>query len=459
MKLHAKSALLVDGWAEDVLLEVDDAGFIQALRPDCAGIPDDAETLTGPVLAGMPNVHSHAFQRAMAGLTERRGPGEDSFWTWRERMYDFVSRITPEQVQCIAAQLYVDMLKAGYTSVGEFHYLHHQPDGSAYETPSEMSDRVIAAATETGIAITHLAVLYACNGFGGKAPDPAQRRFVHDSDGFARLLEDLHARYRSEPLVRIGMAPHSLRAVTREQLAHAVGSLERLDVMAPIHIHIAEQIREVDECLEWSGHRPVEWLLGSTEVDERWCLVHATHVSDRELERVAESRAVVGLCPTTEANLGDGVFPASDFLDCEGRFAIGSDSHVSVSPMEELRLLEYGQRLTYRQRALLAGPDTPSVGRTLYDASLAGGAQALNQPVGSLGVGRRADLVVLDGDATVLAHRRDDAILDSFIFASTSNLVKDVMVSGRWRIRDARHDHEEAIAVRFKSTLSELLTE
>ncbi len=457
MKFHAASALLTDGWADDVLLEVDGAGFIDAVTPGVTEPPADAEHLSGPAIPGMPNLHCHAFQRAMAGLTEVRGPAEDSFWTWRQRMYTFVERITPEQVQNIAAQLYVEMLQAGYTTVGEFHYLHHQADGNPYQTPSEMSDRIIAAARETGIAITHLPVLYACSGFGGVAPQTGQRRFLNDSDSFAALVESLTKKYRGDPLVRIGIAPHSLRAVTREQLLHAVGAITRHDFAAPIHIHIAEQTREVEECIAWSGQRPVEWLLNNIDVDQRWCLIHATYANGAERERLAAGDAVVGLCPTTEANLGDGIFPASEFLAGGGKIGIGSDSNVSVSAIEELRLLEYGQRLSHRRRAMLASPESPSVGRTLYDAAVNGGARALAQPVGALQVGRRADLVVLDGESPALAHKTGDAILDSLVFAANHTSIKDVMVAGHWRIRDGRHDQQDAILERYKITLAALL--
>jgi formimidoylglutamate deiminase len=393
----------------------------------------------------------------MAGLTEARGPTQDSFWTWRQRMYAFVERIQPEHVQNIAAQLYVEMLKSGYTTVGEFHYLHHQCDGTPYATPGELSDRIIAAARETGIAITHLPVLYACSGFGGVAPQSGQRRFLHDNDGFAALVETLINQYRGDPLVRIGIAPHSLRAVTRDQLVHAVDTISRLDFAAPIHLHIAEQTREVEECIAWSGQRPVEWLLNNVDVDQRWCLIHATYANGNERQRLAREDAVVGLCPTTEANLGDGIFPATEFLADGGHLGIGSDSNVSVSVIEELRLLEYGQRLSHRCRALLASAESPSVGRTLYEAAVAGGARALAQPAGALQVGRRADLMVLDSETPALACKTGDTILDSLVFAANQTAINDVMVAGRWRIRDGRHEQQEAIFQRFKATLGTLL--
>ena len=457
MKIHAATALLSDGWTDNVLMEVDGTGFIVDVAAGVSEPPADAERLSGVVIPGMPNVHSHAFQRAMAGFTEARGPSEDSFWTWRQRMYAFVERITPEQAQNIAAQLYVEMLQAGYTAVGEFHYLHHQPDGSPYDTVSEMSNRIIAAARETGIAITHLPVLYACNGFGGMAPQAGQRRFLNDSEGFADLVETLVNNHRDDPLVRIGVAPHSLRAVTREQLLHATDAITRLDFAAPIHLHIAEQTREVEECIAWSGQRPVEWLLNSVDVDQRWCLIHATYANGVERERLTHSDAVVGLCPTTEANLGDGIFPATTFLADGGRMGIGSDSNVSVSAIEELRLLEYGQRLSHRRRALLASDESPSVGRYLYDAALGGGAQALAQPIAALQVGRRADLVVLDSNTPALTNKSGDAILDALVFTANHTSIKHVMVGGHWQIRDGRHARQDAIFERFKTTLAALL--
>lgn len=320
-----------------------------------------------------------------------------------------------------------------------------------------MSDRIIAAARQAGIAITHLPVLYACSGFGGVAPEIGQRRFLNDSDSFAGLVEDLVDKYRSDPLVRIGIAPHSLRAVTREQLLHATDAISRHDFAAPIHLHIAEQTREVEECIAWSGQRPVEWLLNSIDVDQRWCLIHATYANGAERERLAAGDAVVGICPTTEANLGDGIFPATEFLAGGGHIGIGSDSNVSVSAIEELRLLEYGQRLSHRRRALLASTDSPSVGRYLYDAAIDGGARALAQPIGGLEVGLRADVVVLDGETPALVHKTGDTILDSLMFAANHRSIKDVMVAGCWHIRDGRHQQQEAIFERYKTTLASLL--
>ena len=451
MRLFAENVLLNTGWARNVLVNVGDNGYIVDINTDVSPRPVDAQALRGPVLPGMPNLHSHAFQRAFAGYSERRGPGNDSFWTWRKVMYEFVSTITPDQVQSIAEQLYVEMLKAGYTAVGEFHYLHHNRDGKPYDTLTEMSDRIIAAAETTGIAITHLPVLYAYGGFGQQEPLVHQRRFLNGTEQYALLLEELFARYRGRNNIRIGIAPHSLRAVSLELLGQAVTTINGLDPSAPVHIHIAEQIKEVDDCLAWCGMRPVAWLLDNAEVDERWCLIHATHLAEEETSRLAKSGAVVGLCPSTEANLGDGIFPAATHLEMGGEFGIGSDSHISVSPIEELRLLEYGQRLVHHGRAQLTAEHAPSVGANLYSKALQGGAKALGWRTGSLGIGRRADLLVLDPDTPSLINKPGDLTLDAMVFAGNINPVKDVMVGGEWKVIDGKHEREDAILDRFKA--------
>jgi len=452
MKLFAEDALLAGGWARHVVLEIGADGRLTHIARDVAAPPADAERLTGPVIPGMPNLHSHAFQRALAGRAERRSPrGKDSFWSWRQTMYEFVARLDPEAVEAIAAQLYVEMLKAGYTGVGEFHYLHHDPEGRPYAEPTEMSERVLSAAARAGIAITHLPVLYAHGGFGARDPSPGQRRFLHDLDDFGGLLEALAARCRGQPDVRLGVAPHSLRAVTPAPLHEALALMSRLDATAPVHIHIAEQPREVDECLEWCGRRPVAWLLDEMEVDARWCLVHATHMDREEIAALAASGATAGLCPTTEANLGDGVFPGVAYLEAGGQFGIGSDSHVTVSPAEELRTLEYTQRLTHETRALLADERCPSVGASLYTRAAAGGARALGMAAGTLAPGRRADLVVLDTGAPTLLERAGDLLLDALVFAAPARPVRDVMVGGQWRVVEGRHPQEEAILARFRN--------
>jgi len=454
LKIYADTALLADGWADAVVLEVGADGRIAALERGAAP-PPRAERAAGPVLPGMPDLHSHAFQRALSGHVERRA-GDDDFWSWRALMYDFVARVTPRQLEAIAAWLYVEMLEAGYTQVSEFHYLHHAPDGRPYDELAEMSGRIAAAAGRAGIAITLLPVLYAHGGFGGAPPDPAQLRFVNDGDRYARLLDALLAALGNAADVRVGAAPHSLRAVTPALLAGAIEALDALAPGAPVHVHVAEQEREVLECIAWSGARPVAWLLDRAPVDGRWCLVHATHLTDTERDALAASGAVAGLCPTTEANLGDGVFPAVEYLAGGGRIGIGSDSNVSVSPVEELRLLEYGQRLAHRRRGLLAERAGGSVGATLWRRAAAGGAQVSGFDCGRLAPGARADLVVLDAAAPVLLDKRGDAILDALVFAGNTPLVRDVMVGGRWRVREGRHPDRDALLARYHAALREL---
>jgi formimidoylglutamate deiminase len=434
------------GWQADAVLGVSANG---QLREPAASAIDNLGTW---VLPGMPNLHSHAFQRAMAGLAERKGRVDDSFWSWRETMYGFAAAIGPDQLQAIAAQLYVEMLKAGYTQVCEFHYLHHQPDGTAYAQPEAMSLALIEAAREAGIALTLLPVLYMSGGFDGRALTARQRRFGHDVDGYLRLLESLR-RHEGDD-VRVGIALHSLRAVPQDALHRVLAS--DAAKACPIHIHIAEQIGEVQDCLAIRGARPVEWLFDHAEVDARWCLVHATHLTEAEAGRLAHSGAVAGLCPTTEANLGDGLFPLADYLDAHGTLGIGSDSHISISPVEELRWLEYGQRLTTGHRNIAAREQGVSVGETLWRAALKGGAQASGMPIGELRDGARADLIVLDETSPLLAARDTRSVLDSFLFAGNTPLVRDVMCGGEWVVRDFHHRDEERIAARYRDSVTRL---
>jgi formimidoylglutamate deiminase len=435
-----------DGWQAD-------SGFDLSPTGTLLEAPAEAAASLGQwVLPGMPNLHSHAFQRAMAGLAEHRSKADDSFWSWRETMYAFAAAIGPDQLKAIATQLYVEMLKAGYTQVCEFHYLHHQPDGTPYAQPEAMSLALIEAAREAGIGLTLLPVLYMSGGFDGRPLNARQRRFGHSVESYLRLLEALRARENDE--VRVGIALHSLRAIPEQALADVLAS--PLGKAGPIHIHIAEQIGEVQDCLATRGARPVEWLFEHAEVDRRWCLVHATHLTDAETAQVACSGAVAGLCPTTEANLGDGLFPLADFLDAGGALGIGSDSHISISPVEELRWLEYGQRLLSRHRNIAARRQGDSVGETLWRAALAGGAQASGVPIGELRAGARADLIVLDDSSPLLAARDTRSLIDSFLFSGNTPLVRDVMVGGRWQVRDFRHRDEERIAARYRAAVSEL---
>lgn len=454
--LHCPSALLPDGWFRNVRLEIDYDGSIISVESGAAEF--GAERAAGPVVPGMPNLHSHSFQRALAGRTERAGPGSDDFWTWREVMYSFVDRVDPDALEAVTAWLYVDMLKAGYTSVGEFHYLHHGPEGAAYDDPAEMSLRIVAAAKATGIGLTHLPVLYAYGGFGEEPPNPSQQRFVCDAELLFRIVDAAVKEMGDSSAFAIGIAPHSLRAVSEDMLKDALAALDRKHPDAPVHMHIAEQLSEVEECVLHTGMRPVAWALDNLDLSARWCLIHATHMAGSEISRLAGTGAVVGVCPTTEANLGDGVFPARSFLDSGGRIGIGSDSHITVDAAEELRLLEYAQRLLYRHRNMLRTEEQPSVGAAMYNEALKGGAQALTRPIGEIAVGKRADLVVLDAANALLTEFEGDAVLDAYVFAGGSRLVKDVMVGGQWIVQDGHHRDEEALTKAAREALHRTLT-
>ena len=453
--LYCEQLLLPTGWAQDLVIIFDINGVITEVRPKLIG--DDFEKAAGPVLSGMPNTHSHAFQRAFVGLTQRRGPNGDDFWTWRQALYRFVSQLTPEDVEAIAAQLYVDMLKGGFTAVGEFHYLHHAADGKAYDEPAEMSLRVAAAAQECGIELTLLPVLYTQGGFGGVPIEPGQKRYACNIDQFTRIVEGVEKASRAGVFYNVGIAPHSLRAVGLEALNGAIQIIDGIGVERPIHIHIAEQLREVDECVAWSGARPVEWLLANLNVDPLWCLVHATHITKDEVVGLASSGAVAGVCPTTEADLGDGIFPAVDYLGAGGRIGIGSDSHVIVDAVEELRLLEYGQRLTSLCRNLLASTECCSTGTSLYLDAVEGGAQALGQDTKGINVGQLANLVVLDGEAPIFVGKSGVDITDTFVFSGNGRLIKDVFVRGRKVISEGKHPEEERIAARFRGKMRRIL--
>ncbi|MDR3415630.1 MAG: formimidoylglutamate deiminase [Nevskia sp.] len=451
----AESALLPSGWARDVLFEVAEDGTIAAATP--AAQPAAAERLRGPVIPGMPQLHSHAFQRAMTGLTEKGGPQGDSFWSWRKLMYSFLEDLTPDDVEVIATQLYVEMLRAGYTAVAEFHYLHHDTQGRPYANRAETGDRIVAAAQTAGIALSLLPVFYAHGNFGGAAPMPGQRRFINSLDGYGRILESLAARVHGNPLQRIGAAPHSLRAVMPEELKAVLAAMNRIDPRAPIHIHAAEQQREVEDCVSWSGMRPVAWLLDHAQIDERWCIVHATHMDAVETVSLARSGAVAGLCPTTEGDLGDGFFNAASYLRAGGRMGVGGDSHAAVDPFLELRLFEYGQRLKLERRNVLAFAIGDSLGGHLYRLACSGGAQALGQNIGQLAPGSRADWVVLNGDDPALAEQQGDGLLDAAIFGPARAPVRDVMVGGRWQVRDGVHAQGEASLQRYRAVIRRLL--
>ena len=444
MQLHFRAALLPQGWARDVLVTLA-GGCIATLAPDSPA-PPGAECYAVGV-PGVPNLHSHAFQRAIAGRTERRGPGEDSFWSWREVMYRALGAMTPEDVEAIAALAYVEMLEAGFTRVGEFHYLHHGRDGAPYDEPAEMAFRIAAAAAQAGLRLTLLPVFYAHANFGGLPPTPGQRRFVNSLDGFARLLEGSARAIAGLDGAGLGVAPHSLRAVTPEELSAVAALLPG----HPVHIHAAEQLREVEDCLAWSGARPVQWLLDQAGPDDRWCLIHATHMVPEEVSRLARSGATAGLCPVTEANLGDGIFDAGGWQAAGGAWGVGTDSNVCIAANGELRMLEYSQRLGRRGRNLMALAAGDSTGRCLFQAALAGGARALGAPSPALCPGAPADLVALRGDA-----EEDDA-LDRWIFAEADRGVEAVWCAGRPVVRGGRHLAREEVEARYRASLHRLL--
>lgn len=455
--LFAEHARLQDGWRRNVLLEWDDHGTLLAVTPDstqAAGV----NKAKGPVLAGMPNLHSHAFQRAMAGLTEYRANPTDSFWSWRDLMYRFAARISPDSIGDIARWLYIEMLKAGYTSVCEFHYVHHAPNGQHYANPAEMAARVVNAATQTGIGMTMLPVLYQYSGFGEREPTPGQARFIHTPESLLDALVSLRKAQPENGNLRYGVAPHSLRAVSKETLGRMLSGLDREFAGAPVHIHIAEQTAEVDACLETLKARPVRWLLDNFDVNERWCLVHATHIDENEVRAMAASRVIAGLCLTTEANLGDGIFPTHAYLADGGRFGLGSDSHIAVDWRSELRLLEYGQRLMRRERNVLASNEQAHVADRLFDAAVLGGASASGRAVGVLQAGRRADFIVLDADHPAIAGHSAHAWLSGVVFGEHGETpVLDVSVGGKVVVEGRRHRDEAETFGQYRKTLAGLL--
>ncbi len=447
--VHFGCALLPDGWARNVRVSMA-GGVITLVERSVDARAGEERASVG--LPGMANVHSHAFQRGMAGLTEHRGPGADSFWSWRELMYRFVARLTPEDVEALTAQAYMEMLEAGFTRVGEFHYLHHDAKGKAYANSAEMAERVVAAAAQSDIALTLLPVFYAHSGFGGKTPTERQRRFINTLDQFARLVESSRALVLPFQGAIVGVAPHSLRAVAPDELA----AIQPLAGAGPIHIHAAEQIREVEECVAWSGMRPVEWLLNSMPVDRRWCLVHSTHMTEQETARLARSGAVAGLCPITEANLGDGVFPAREFMSAGGALGIGTDSNILISMAQELRQLEYSQRLRDGMRNVLAGGPNRSTGLTVYEAALNGGAQALGVRAG-LEIGAPADVVALSADDVAFAGCTDEQFLDTLIFAGAGRHIDRVWRAGRRVVTNGRHRERASIEAQYRTALERLL--
>jgi len=448
--LHFVTALLPEGWRSNVRVRIE-GGRIGSVESDATPEPGDERHAIG--VPGVPNLHSHAFQRAMAGLAEYGGDGPDDFWTWREVMYRVALSVTPDDVEAIAALLYVEMLEAGFTRVGEFHYLHHDADGSPYSDVAEMAKRILAAASETGIGMTLLPVFYAHGDFGGAPPSAGQRRFISDVDGFSGLFEASRDAVEKLDGANIGIAPHSLRAVAPDELS----ALLQLHADGPVHIHAAEQVREVEACVAWSARRPVKWLLENAPVDDRWCLIHATHMTDDETEAFAASGATAGLCPVTEANLGDGIFPGRLFLENGGAFGIGTDSNVLVDAAAELRQLEYAQRLRDRARNRIS-VEGKSTGHTLFDAVVAGGAKALGLGLAGLAPGASADIVSLQSDHVALEGRSGDRLLDAWIFAAREPVVDCVWVRGVKLVENGSHHRRAKVQSNFQKVMRRLLS-
>jgi formimidoylglutamate deiminase len=453
MKLYAENILLADGWATKKTITIEN-GVITLIEQ---GMSEGAEIAQGAVIPGMVNCHSHAFQRAFAGFSEQGSEGQDSFWTWRKIMYQFLAKLTDVDAKIIAKQLYIEMLKMGYTRVAEFHYLHHAIDGNVYDERSAglatMAEAIFQAAQESGIGLTLLPVLYQYSGFGELTPSAEQKRFINPITQFNQLVSDCFSLSEQYENTNVGIAPHSLRAVDKTSLTQAVAHVRSLDNQAPVHIHISEQQKEVEDCLRYYGKRPVQWLLDNVDLDKYWCLIHATHIDKQERQGIIAKQAIAGICPTTEANLGDGIFPTSEFLAEQGTLAIGSDSHISVNPIEELRWLEYTQRLIKQQRAILATPEQVSVGQNLWQKAALGGAQSTNSNTGSLAVGKQADLLVLDQQKSRLFAHETKNLLDSVVFASQQNPVIDVMVNGLWVVRHQHHQAEQKSAEQFSQLL------
>lgn len=438
--LWAEHALLPGGWAENVRVELGADGRIAKVETGTARSGQQVDLL----LPAMANLHSHAFQRAMAGLSEARGPQpRDTFWTWRQIMYRFLDHLTPQDVEAIAALVQMEMLEAGYATNVEFHYLHHQPGGAPYDNIAEMSERIAAAAASTGIGLTLLPVHYQFGGVDRRPLGPGQQRFGTTPDSFPALLDAAEATLRHLPKdAGIGVAPHSLRAVSPEALTLCTS----LRPGRPLHMHLAEQIPEIEEVQAARGRRPVEWLLDNHTPDRRWTLIHLTHMTEDETQRLAATGAVAGLCPITESSLGDGIFNGTIWKNANGRFGFGSDSNVRISLVEELRALEYSQRLRDTARAVLAEPGR-STGRVIFEAGLDSSASAAGRETGAIATGLWADLCALSLNNPVLYGRKGDEILDSLIFAGHDGLVNDVWAAGRHVVREGRHiDHDRITA-------------
>ncbi len=449
--IFANRARTSSGWSHNVRVKIE-AGQITDLTSD--QILQSGDVKVDRLLPALANLHSHSFQRAMAGMTEVRAAGKDSFWTWRTLMYKFMDHMTPEQHQAVAALVFMEMMEAGYSAVGEFHYVHHQPGGARYDNVTELSERIFAAAQQAGIGLTHLPVLYSYGGAGRQELDGGQQRFGNTVHEFSDLVERARSlAHDSMPFDTIvGIAPHSLRATSPDDLAQVLGIQDG----APVHIHIVEQPKEVADITDWLGTRPVEWLLENASVDANWCLIHATHMTNEETRAMAQSGAVAGLCPITEANLGDGPFNGAEYLAAGGAFGIGSDSNVRISLVEELRTLEYSQRLRDLRRNVIV-PSEGSVGEALYLGAARGGAQALHRKAGEIAVGQLADLVAIDSNAPALLALTDIQILDGLVFAAADNVITDVWSCGRHQVQGGRHTARDAILANYSTAISTLL--
>ncbi|MCE2436564.1 MAG: formimidoylglutamate deiminase [Pseudomonadales bacterium] len=450
--LHAPVALLPDGWARDVRVVIDPDGSIGTASADQEPRSEDLRLTDRALLPAPSNLHSHAFQRAMAGRTQVSAAGPDSFWTWRSLMYKFLGYLTPDHIGAIAAQAQVEMCESGFAAVAEFHYLHHAPGGLPYASLAETATRIMESAEETGIGLTMLPVLYASSGANGAPPANGQLRFASTADSYERLYSETESTLNQGPSDwRIGIAPHSLRATPQDILAETLEN----HPTGPIHMHIAEQVDEVEEIRATWGMRPVEWLLEHHSVDDRWCAVHATHMTPKERQELANSGAVAGLCPVTEADLGDGTFPCIEYVESGGRYGVGTDSNVRITFAGELAQLEYSQRIEHRCRNALAEPGS-STGRTLFESALAGGVQALNRPSGAIQAGSLADLLTLDTSRAAFQSLQGDEVLDAWIFSERESAVSDVWSAGRHVVRDGLHERRKPVAARYRRAILEL---
>ena len=452
MNLFAELALVSQGWAKKVRISVGEDGKITDVEIGVNPDPNDRKLRNRILIPAMSNLHSHSFQRSIAGMTEKRVKKKDSFWSWRELMYSFLEKLNPEHVEAIAALVFMEMLESGYASVGEFHYLHHQHGGQPYENVAETSSRILSAALQTGIGLTHLPVFYMQGGMNGEQLSKGQLRFRNNVDQYFLLLEQIENGIKRAPDdYMLGIAPHSLRAVSTESLNEILDSRQ----FGPVHIHISEQQKEVEDFEDKFGKRPVNWLMDNASVDQRWCLVHATHMSNEETLKLAESGAVAGLCPLTEANLGDGTFNGSEYVSYGGKYGIGSDSNVRISLVEELRMLEYSQRLLRKTRNVMSDI-SGSLGKSLYISALSGGAQALSRNSGSISSGQWADFLTLDSDNLAFFGSFEDEILDRWIFSAEDSLIRDVWSAGRQIVVEGRHVKHEQIEKQYRNIIKQL---